>query len=51
MSSETFAEEYKAVESGEIKTSDLMKKLDLRSNTYFRYIREYRAKATKTEGD
>lgn len=42
MSMDQFAEEYKAVETGKIKTTELMKKLRLGSNTYFRYVREYR---------
>lgn len=42
MSMEKFAEEYEAVETGKIKTTELMKKLRLGSNTYFRYVREYR---------
>lgn len=42
MSKEDFAEAYKAVINGELKTTELMKKLNLKENTYYRYVREYK---------
>lgn len=37
-----FANAYQAVVNGELKTTELMKKLGLTENTYYRYVREYR---------
>lgn len=42
MSKEEFAEAYSAVLNGEMKTTELMKKLKLKENTYYRYVKEYR---------
>lgn len=42
MTKEAFAEEYQKVERGELKSTELMRMLNLTSNTYFRYVREYR---------
>lgn len=43
MSKEEFAASYQRVINGEIRTSELMKQLNLNKDTYFRYVREYRA--------
>lgn len=43
MSKEAFAKEYERVLSGELKTSELMRELNLNKDTYFRYVREQRA--------
>lgn len=42
MTKEAFAKAYKQVESGELRTSELMRKLGLQEDTYFRYVREYK---------
>ena len=42
MSREDFAKEYDNVVKGTIRTTDLMKKLNLNKDTYFRYVREYK---------
>lgn len=42
MSKEEFANAYKMVENGELKTTELMRKLNLKENTYYRYVREYK---------
>lgn len=42
MSKEEFAKAYQKVVDGEMKTSELRRKLGLEENTYFRYVREYR---------
>lgn len=47
MSKIAFADAYKAVEHGELTTTELMNKLSLNRDTYFRYVREYRL----THGD
>lgn len=44
MTKEEFAVAYRAVENGELKTTELMKKLGLAENTYYRYVREYKKK-------
>ncbi len=44
MTKEQFAEAYKTVEKGEIKTTELMRQLKLTENTYYRYVREYKTK-------
>jgi len=44
MSKEKFAEEYKRVERKEIGTLALMRELGLNHDTFFRYIREIKAK-------
>lgn len=43
MSKEEFAKAYQKVVDGEMKTSELRRQLGLEENTYFRYVREYRA--------
>lgn len=47
MTKEQFAEAYKTVEKGEIKTTELMRQLKLTENTYYRYVREYKEKYNK----
>lgn len=42
MSKEDFAKEYANVESGSLKSMELMRKLGLKKDTYFRYVREYK---------
>lgn len=42
MTKKEFAEAYQAVENGELKTTELMRKLKLTENTYYRYVREYK---------
>lgn len=42
MSKEDFAAEYKHVLNGELKTCELMRKLGLKKDTYFRYVKEYK---------
>ena len=42
MSKEAFAQAYQQVEKGELKTSELLRQLNLNSDTYFRYVREYK---------
>jgi len=42
MSKEQFAKEYQAVVNGDLKTTELMRKLGLEENTYYRYVREYK---------
>ena len=42
MSKEEFAKAYQAVVKNELKTTELMKRLGLTENTYYRYVREYR---------
>ena len=44
MSQEDFAAAYQSVIKGELRTSDLQKKLKLPENTYYRYVREYKEK-------
>lgn len=43
MSKEEFAKEYKRVEDGKLRTTELMKQLGLNRDTYFRYVREYKS--------
>lgn len=43
MSREEFAAQYAQVESGELRSVDLMRRLGLNKDTYFRYVREYRS--------
>ena len=43
LSREEFAKEYKKVEQGEIGSLALMRQLNLKKDTYFRYVREYKA--------
>lgn len=40
VSKEEFAREYQRVLSGEVRSCDLMRKLNLTNSTYFRYVRE-----------
>ena len=47
MSKEEFAIHYQQVLDGEITTMDLQRKLKIQRDTYFRYIREYRAEHKK----
>ena len=42
MSKESFAREYQKVENKELTTTELMRKLKINKDTYFRYVREYR---------
>lgn len=42
MSKEEFAKEYSRVEKKEIGSMELMRKLGLQKDTYFRYVREYK---------
>ena len=42
MKKEDFAEEYQKVENKEIGSLELMRKLGLSKDTYFRYVREYK---------
>lgn len=42
MSTEDFEREYESVLNGQLKTSELMRKLKLNKDTYFRYVREYK---------
>lgn len=42
MSKEEFAQAYQKVIQGDLKTTELMKELGLKENTYYRYVREYR---------
>lgn len=42
MSNDDFAKAYQKVLSGELRTSELMRQLQLEENTYFRYVREYK---------
>lgn len=44
MSPEEFAKQYRRVEEGEIGSMALMRELELKKNTYFTYVREYRQK-------
>lgn len=43
LSKEDFATAYQSVLNGELKTTELMRKLQLKEDTYYRYVREYRA--------
>lgn len=43
MTREEFAKEYQQVEAGSIKSMELMRRLGLKKDTYFRYVREYRS--------
>lgn len=43
MSKEDFAEKYQRVMNGSITTTVLMKELKLNKDTYFRYVREFKA--------
>lgn len=43
MSKEEFAKHYQSVVDGNINTLELQRKLNLHHDTYFRYVREYRA--------
>lgn len=43
MSKKDFAEEYQKVINGSLTTTQLMKSLGLNKDTYFRYVREYKA--------
>lgn len=47
MTQQDFAREYESVVKGELRTTELMKKLELNENTYFRYVREYRLNCKK----
>ena len=47
MSKEAFAQAYQQVENGNLRTSELMKQLELNSDTYFRYVREYKKNCLK----
>lgn len=49
MSKADFAQAYQQVENGELKTSELLKQLNLNSDTYFRYVREYKKDCLKTK--
>lgn len=49
VSKEAFAERYKMVEAGKIKSADLMRSLGLRNTTYFRYVKEYREENHKKQ--
>lgn len=42
LSRDEFAAAYESVINGELKTSELQRKLGLSENTYYRYVREYR---------
>ena len=42
MSKDSFAQEYQRVISGELRSTELMRQLQLEENTYYRYVREYR---------
>lgn len=44
MKAEDFGAAYESVKNGELKTSELQRKLGLTENTYYRYVREYRQK-------
>ena len=44
MSAAAFAAAYESVINGELKTSELQRKLGLSENTYYRYVRECRKK-------
>ncbi len=43
LSKEDFAREYQKVEQGKIGSMELMRQLQLKKDTYFRYVREYKA--------
>ena len=43
MSKEVFACEYQKVVNKELTTTELMRNLQLNKDTYFRYVREYKA--------
>lgn len=51
MSKEEFAAAYKAVEDGELKTTELMRKLNLKENTYYRYVREYKTSYSNEQNE
>lgn len=51
MSKEDFKMEYQKVINGEIKTTELMKSLELNKDTYFRYVREYKKDVLKDVGN
>lgn len=51
MSKEDFKMEYQKVINGEMKTTELMKSLELNKDTYFRYVREYKKDALKDVGN
>ena len=42
MSIEDFSVAYQDVINGNLKTTELMRKLGLKENTYYGYVREYR---------
>ena len=42
MAQTAFNEAYQAVVNGELRTTELMRKLGLKENTYYRYVREYK---------
>jgi DNA invertase Pin-like site-specific DNA recombinase len=48
MSKSDFAKAYKRVEAGEIGSLALMRELGLQHDTYYRYVREYKAAANTT---
>lgn len=48
MTKEEFAEAYQEVIKGDLKTSELMRKLELTENTYFRYVKEYKISVAVT---
>lgn len=43
MSKEAFKEAYQEVINGNMRTSELQKKLDINESTYYRYVKEYKA--------
>lgn len=51
MSKEDFKMEYQKVINGEMKTTELMKSLELNKDTYFRYVREYKKDVLKDVGN
>lgn len=51
MTREEFAKEYQQVEAGSIKSMELMRRLGLKKDTYFRYVREYRSGKEQKEND
>lgn len=49
MNLEDFADEYKKVESGEIRPFELMRKLGMRKATYYRYVNRCKQAALSTD--